>query len=145
MFAIQLYKYMLNQNLRAKTSVEWVDSEYFERHPLKIGKHASLQNQDMMKKATTFIIEKKQYCCSENLLFWKKSERAWFSPKNKKKENNNFFLKSKENYKFRSFIQLIWKNRKKTKKDLVKKKKTKIRANLKMTSKRKDQLKYQTS
>ena len=59
------------------------------------------------------------YCCSENLLFWKNTERAWFSPKKIKKENNNFFLKSKEKDEFRSFIQLIWKNRKKTKKDLV--------------------------
>ena len=85
------------------------------------------------------------YCCSENLLFWKKTERAWFSPKKIKKENNNFFLKCKEKDEFRSSIQLIWMNRKKTKKDLVKKKEPQIRANLKMTSERKDELKHQTS
>ena len=54
-------------------------------------------------------------------------------------------MKSKEKDEFRSSIQLIWMNRKKTKKDLVKKKELQIQANLKMTSKRKDQLKYQTS
>ena len=75
--------------------------------------------------------------------FWKKTQQAWFLQN--KINNNNFFFKSKENDEFRSFILLILKNRKKTKKDLVKKKEPQIQANLKMTSKRKDQLKYQTS
>jgi hypothetical protein len=50
-------------------------------------------------------------------VFGKKTERAWFSPKKILKKNNNFFLKSKEKDELRSSIQLIWKSRKKTKKD----------------------------
>ena len=86
-------------------------------------------------------------CCSGNLLFWCHfSWRTLFSPNSIKKKDKTFLIKSKKNDTFWWYIQVMNNERKTTKEGFGHfYGKPGLRQNLKMTSKKKDELRYLTS